>query len=181
MKVADLQKHLSDLASFLENAKAAKAITDDLRAISTGLAPFANLPLKDFAAFLGRAEQFDRTGQLLASGKAPKAPKALPKAAPDVDSLARETLLLYERAADPSTTQEAIDALLGRLVPLKKAGLVTIAERIGLKGMKSKKLDKILSEIRSSIEDRKGSYQRSGMLHPKGETADQFTTTKAGV
>ena len=169
MTVADLQKHLSDLASFLENAKAAKTITDDLKAIVSGLAPFAVQPLKAFADFLKRAEKFDRTGQVPASGKAPRATTAAAKSAPDVEALARDTLVLYEGAADPSVTLADIDALLTRLNPLAKAGLVTVAERMGLKGMGNKTKPKILTEIRSSIEDRKGSFQRAGMTHPIGD------------
>lgn len=166
MTVADLQKHLSDLASFLENAKSAKAITDDLKAITVGLAPFAAHPLKAFADFLKRAEDFDRTGQLPVSGKASRPTKAAAKSVPDVEALARDTLILYQGAADASVTQADIDALLTRLNPLAKAGLVTVAERMGLKGMSNKTKPKILTEIRSSIEDRKGSFQRAGMTHP---------------
>jgi hypothetical protein len=169
MNVAALQKHLSDLSSFLESASAAKGVRDDLDAICTGLTPFANLALKDFAAFLARAEAFDRTGQVPVTAKAkPKAPKAAAKVAPDVDALARATLSLYERAADPSVTQAEIDDLMEKLNSLTQPVLLTIAEQLGLKVAKSKAKSKIVGEIRSSIEGRKSSYQRSGMLHPQG-------------
>jgi hypothetical protein len=173
MTVADLQRHLGDMATFLDGAKATKAIIDDLKAISSGLTPFAALALKDFAAFLARAEEFDRTGQVSKDAKGTKAPRATsaPKATPNVDALAGEALALYQRAADPSVTQADIDQLMTKLGPLTKPGLVTIADRLGLKGMNAKAKAKILGELRSSIEDRKGSFQRSGMLHPQGEPA----------
>src|SRR5947209_7564307 len=61
MKVADLQQHLADLARLLE-VSGAKTVAGDLAAIRDGLAPFRELPLKGFAEFLARADEYRRGG-----------------------------------------------------------------------------------------------------------------------
>jgi hypothetical protein len=87
-----------------------------------------------------------------------------PAAAPDPQDLARQAHDLYERAADPAVTTAQIDGLVGQLGGLKKAGLVTVAEAVGLKGMKAKTNEEIIQAIRQRIVSRKGAAQRAGLI-----------------
>jgi hypothetical protein len=170
VKVADLQQHLADLARLLE-ASGAKAVAGDLAAIGKGLAPFRELPLKSFAAFLTKAEAYSGgevplarpAGQRSAAKRAAKAP------GPGAEAMANEARELYERAADPAVTLEEIDRLASRLGSLSKDGLAAVAEGIGLKGIRAKTKGFIQEAIRSRITARKGTAQRVGLLDRPGE------------
>ena len=167
MKVAELQQHLADLARFLDSAGVKKEIVTDLQAIRDGMAPFRNLPLKGFAEFLLRAEAYRSGGEVptkKAGGKTASAKSATKAPAPDVQALAQAVKQLYDQATAPATTEESIDAVLVRLQPVDKKGLLTVAEGIELKGISAKTKPAILAAIRQRIVDRKGSFQRVGLL-----------------
>lgn len=156
MNVAALRSHLRDLSGFLDAAGATKKVTDDLRGAADGLAPFDGYKLTEFVAFLGRAEEFVRTGQLPVTGK-PKA-AAKPKAVPVNAQEARDRVVsLHDRAA--SATDEQIAEAMAPLAKLKKADLEPIAAAIGLRGKLTVKA--MLAEIERIIRDRRGIAERS--------------------
>lgn len=167
MKVADLQQHFGDLARLLD-ASGAKAVASDLTAIERGLHPFRDLPAKEFADFLVRAEAYSRGEVPLVQptgkrGSTARPTRAVPST-PNVDALAAEAHDLYEQAASPSVSIEQIDALVAKFGTLSKDGLVIVAERIGLKGMKSKGKGAVQEAIRLRMLSRKGSTQRAGLI-----------------
>jgi hypothetical protein len=167
MKVADLQQHLADLKGLLERAGVRGAVLTDLDAIGKGLAPFRERPLREFADFLVRAEAYSRgevppqapkgRGRSPAAGK-DKAP------APDAAALAQEARRLYDQATDPAVTTEVVRGLAARLGKLTADGLRTVAEAVELKVAKSAKKAAILEGIERRILDRKGSWERAGLL-----------------
>lgn len=172
MKVADLQQHIADLARLLESAGVKGEPIKDLNAIRDGLVPFRDAPLKVFADFLIRAEAYRSGGEVpLTPPKGGKkaAAKTTAKTTtkptpPNVPALAAEVKRVYDHAADPATTETVIDAILARLEPVDKKGLVIIAEAIELKGVGSKAKAAIITAIRQRITARKGSSQRVGIL-----------------
>jgi hypothetical protein len=168
MKVVDLQLHLDELKRLLEAAGTKGAILTDLSAIGGGLAPFRQHSLKEFADFLLRAEEFDRTGVVTVKpvkGKKPGTKEAKPKEPPpDASSLAQESKRLYEQAIDPAVTVETVDALVARVGKLKKPGLVSVATALELKIGSKMTMPAILEAIRQRILNRKGSWQRTGLL-----------------
>lgn len=177
MKVADLQKHLGDLATLLGSAGVKKEVVSDLNAIRDGLIPFRDLPLKGFADFIVRAEAYRSSGEVPSTASTNRRKQSgatgTKAAAPDIQSLAQEVKQLYDQAANPSTTEASIDALLERLGSVDKKGLVTVAEAIELRGVNSKTKPGIISAIRQRILARKGSTQRVGLL-------DRPTPTEVG-
>ena len=172
MKVADLQQHLGDMARLLESAGVKREVVGDLNAIRDGLVPFRDLPLRGFADFLARAEAYRSGGEVPMSPPKAKPQKAASKAGTtltvEVQALARQVKHLYDQAADPSTNEASIDAILNSLEPLDKKGLVTVAEAIDLKGFGSKTKPQIAAAIRQRILARKGSSQRVGLLDRPG-------------
>jgi hypothetical protein len=169
MNVADLRQHLADLSKLLASS-AAKGVASDLTAISDGLAPFRELPLKEFAAFLVRAEAFSRGEVPITPVKKPRSgasgssTKMQAADSPDVAALVLEVSDLYGRAADPSVTHDAIDSFVKRLSQLNKTGVQAVAQAIELKVPKSKSAKDIISAIHQRIVARKGSTQRAGLL-----------------
>ena len=168
MKVAELQQHLADLARLLESAGVKREIVSDLNSIRDAMAPFSGLPLKGFADFLTRAEAYRSGGEVPVTppkgGGKKAAPKPATKPTVDVQGLAREVRQLYDQAANPSITEAGIDAVLARLQPLDKKGLLAVAEAIELKGISSKPKPAVVAAIRQRIIARKGSSQRVGLL-----------------
>lgn len=167
MKVADLQRHLADLARFLE-ASGGKSVAGDLIAISEGLTPFATEDLRTFASFLGRADAYCKGGEVpiaLPKGRKPAASKASAKASPaDVSLVAQETQRLYARASDPSLDGEAISATMRKVRGLSKSGMLTVAETIGLAGLGKKKAEDVARAIEQRIQARRGTSQRVGLI-----------------
>jgi hypothetical protein len=168
MNVANLQRHLADLKTLLEESGVKGAVLTDLGAIVEALKPFQSHPLKDFADFLVRAEAFSRGEVPVTPPKGQRAVKPsttkAKEAAPDVSSLTHEAKRLWDQAAEPSVTVEMIESLAGRLAKLSKPGLETVAGALELKLAKSASKPAILQAIKSRILDRKGSHQRAQLL-----------------
>lgn len=161
MTVGDLRQHLAALGRLLE-ASGAKSVGSELQTVGDKLAPFQNVSLVAFSDFLVRAEAFSR-GEvpIVVPRPAQRGPGKQPS--PGIEPLAREAEDIYERSATPDVTVEQIESFLARLAPLAKSGLITIAERIGLKGMGSKTKPDIQAAIRRRIQDRKGASIRATM------------------
>jgi hypothetical protein len=78
--------------------------------------------------------------------------------------LKRDVAHLYDQASSPSVTADQIDGLGVRLAGLTKNDLVSIAEKIELKGMKAKTKDVVIDSICSRIRARKATTQRAGLI-----------------
>lgn len=90
----------------------------------------------------------------------PEPAKVEKKPEAEVDALAREVKDLYDRAADPSVTTEAIESMAAKLGTLKKDDLVRMSESIGLVGLKARSKGQIAKSIRDRITARKGATLR---------------------
>jgi hypothetical protein len=179
MKVADLQQHLADLKKLLSSAGVNKTILGDLEDIHAGLQPFQETSLKDFANFLQRAEQYRAGGEVPIkppSGRKRKDPKPVKDKtpAPDATALAREVRQLYDQAATPAVSLAMIEDAMVRIGGLSKDGLVIVAKAVDLKISGSATKPKIVDTIRRHLVDRKGSFQRAGLLDRE---PDSSTTT----
>ncbi len=169
MNVANLQAYLANLGSCLL-ASGAKTAAADLEAISEGLQPFRDQPLKGFADFLLRAEAYSRGEVPLtgkggrASGGAKRAPASSRPAATDVGQVSKAVHDLYERMSDPHVTPEQVEAVLRPLDSLKKEDLLVVAKGIDLTVPKSKTKDQIIDGIRQRLAARQASAQRAGLI-----------------
>lgn len=150
MTVGDLQLLLADLGRLMDAGRAERAVVDDLKAFAAGLRPYSKEPL---AAF---------TKQLAGLNRAGAAPAGPPAA---VAALAAEARDLYDRAHLPEVTVDQIQAWGVRLSGLTREGLLAVADRLGLKGLKAKKKkDEVQAGIVDAILVLKRSAIRRGML-----------------
>src|SRR5262245_30921791 len=88
MHVGDLQRFVHNQAELLSQA-GAKSVATDLERLAAGLAPFASLTVAQLADFLVRAESYERTGVLPASGKSPRIKAPAPDSAQKVRDAAQ--------------------------------------------------------------------------------------------
>lgn len=164
MKVSDLSQHLADLKRMLEVAGAKGMVITDLQAIAQGLAPFRDHSLADFAKFLVRAEAFSRGEVPVIEPKKAAAPKRTIEPTPDTAKLAHKAKDLYLHAYEASVTVEMVEDLIAKAGKLGKDDLITVAAATEMKVTKSASKPKILEQLKRRILDRKGSYQRAGLL-----------------
>lgn len=168
MKVDDLQQYLSDLARLVQASDGKKAASG-LTRIAAGLQPFRDYDLDTFAGFLARAEDYSRTGILpVVTATAKARPKVPAKSKVDLSALRAETEHLYSTAGSAEITMERIQALAGRLEPLKKDELAEIAQAIGLVGMGKKTKPAIVETIIARIRSIKQSYMRTSIIDRPG-------------
>jgi hypothetical protein len=160
MIVHDLRQHLADLSKLVDSA-GGKAAAKDLASAADALAPFGAQSIAEFGRFLGMAHEYHTTGKLTAPAKPARASRAKAKA--DPAEVATTIRGLYDRSGDLSLAMEQIDAELAPLAGLTKPGLLVVAERMELAGMKAKKVNEIRAAIRQKILDRRSSAQREQM------------------
>lgn len=167
MTVGDLSQHLADLSRLLL-ASGAKNVAGELEQIEKGLQPFRQHSLKDFAAFLVRAEAFSR-------GEVPVVPAkrtvratsgTAARATVDVAPFVQEASRLYQHAIEPSTTEAMIEDFVQRLSALTVEGLRDVAAVVDLKLATRPAKKKALDDIRKRILGRKGSFQRAHLDRP---------------
>ncbi len=157
MTVAALRNYLSDLSRFVSVAGAKKELTDDLTAIIQGLAPFDTHALKDFSAFLLRAEAFDRTGELpvVGSRKPPRSPvgggSRTTGGQVDIGAVKTDIHTFYLNAKNPDVTAAMIDEKRSVLQPLSKPQLTEVAGAINLRVPASKSKGQIIDSIIAAI------------------------------
>jgi hypothetical protein len=178
VNVADLQQHLTDLGRLLSASKASQ-VAKELSAIAEGLRPFREMTLPAFAKFLGQAHEY-AAGGILPTGQnkgsrsgGAKQTKVgqpggtrQPKAAVDPQQVAERIRQVYDTAGDLSRPAEEVEEALRQLHELKRPGLIQAAEAIGLKVLKSDKVDAIRESIRQRVLERRGSAQRVNMTTP---------------
>jgi hypothetical protein len=161
MRVADLQSFLRALATPLAASGAKKEILDDLERACDGLNPFADHPIKDFAGFLVRADEYARTGGLPVQAKPARAPRpAKPKAAAiTIDDANALLASLYERCTSDDVTYEFITAEVQKLDKLSATDLKEVDKHFGVVPGKTKKAS--LDAIREKITRRKTTHVRN--------------------
>lgn len=181
MNVADLQQLLADVERLLTTAGVKVNPLKELSAFRESLVPFCDRPLKEITSLLVQADETARGIPITSPGrKRSGGDRTLKKDTPDPAAMASEVRELYERVADPAVTEADVDALMNRLEPMKKDGLLAVASAIELKVVKSKSKEHIINEIRKRILARKRANQRSQMLgeehrehkSPTGENGD---------
>lgn len=153
MQVSDLQLYLSNLATALKVGKAT-SVHNDLVRVAEGLNPFSELSVAQFADFLRKAEEFDRTGMVSAKAKG-----ASSRAAVDVEAVnkfAQETLSLLERVIDASVTYKDISAHVKKIGRLKAGEIKQVAREIGIPGSPRTK-DAALNAIEELLSSKKQS------------------------
>ena len=163
MNVAELQQHVRSMSQFLQAAGGSAGVVSDLDYLGQCLEPFRAHKLRVFAEFLVRAEAYARgevpIGKKPAAPRKPAAPKK-PAQDPEQARRAAEHLFdLYNRAADPAVTAEAIEAAVEGLKPLKKADLDALAQRMEV-GRMPRSISDATKAIRQKVLDRKGMIDR---------------------
>ena len=125
----------------MEACGAKKEIIEDLHRASDSLKPFAEHSIKDFAGFLGRAEEYARTGVIPVSAKPPAKRRAASPKAPalTLDEASALVASLYDRATSDELTHELIASEVKRLDKLTAKDLSEVARRFELVPGKTKK------------------------------------------
>lgn len=154
MTVAEFRDTLSQLLNLLEKAGARAAVVSDLRAFHAATAGFDAAKLTEFVAFA-------TTGRDGAPAPKPRAPRG---AKADSAAVAAEVRSLYERAADPDVTEEAIRAACAKLAPLTAKALGELAATIHYYDVKGKKKDDLVAAITRQVLDQKGAATRTGSM-----------------
>lgn len=163
MHVSAIQQFLRSLIEPLRASEAKQAILNDLELACAALDPFHARTLKEFADFLKRADEYDRTGVLkpppTAGGRAPRGPK------PPTLSMARALAIVNELYANATAEDLNLDRIQAELKPLdtlKKPELDQLAEQFGVGKQKTKKA--ALDAIERKITDRRNSFQRTSVI-----------------
>jgi hypothetical protein len=151
MRVADLQSFLRALITPLQASKARSDILEDMERACEALQPFHELPIKDFGAFLVRAEEYARTGIVPVQAKPARAPRVVKPKVPAIalDDAHQLVASLYERCMDDGVSYEHISAEIKKLEKMTANELKEIAKQFGVGAGKTKKasLDGILDKI----------------------------------
>lgn len=175
MIVADLRKHLSDMASFLDRVEGGKA-ANGIRAVDRGLEPYSQYKFEDFAAFLGLATQiadeFKRTGQVpVPPPKKAPAPKKQPASdgqpttpKPALAETKVKVRELYDAAGKPGFAPQQLDELDALEKSFTKAEWKEMAATVSAAGKLKSNANKpdIINAIKQSIRLRWTDNQRSG-------------------
>lgn len=163
MNVASLSRHFHNLREFLTESGASKPVLDSLDAIVTGLKPFAQDGVKDFAEFLVKAEEHRRTGVYPTagakrrgsdkSGTASGTPKAAVTPKLTVEEVTKRVVDLHASAASPDTTPEMIAEGLKSIDSLTAANLLIVATALNVHpGLKGKPKPFIVSTIKDAVQ-----------------------------
>jgi hypothetical protein len=157
MTVGEFQALLAELGRFLRALKAPGA-AKEVEEVGAKLAAFKDYKLKAFGDLLVKAEEYATLGPQI------KAPRAAAKAKADpaaIDQACLRLQQLHNRAIDPNTTLEAIEAAVTALQALDppKARLDELARKVGLE-QKFKKKDDVLKAVRQKILSVKGTWDR---------------------
>jgi len=148
--VLEFQQTLNDLCRLLSSAGMAGTKVGELTAFAAGLDPFKDQQLKAFTATLARTG----TGDTQPQARKEPTPKVV-VADPTILALAADAKRLYDRAADPTTTEAQVDDLCRRISGLKIPGIKTVAAAIDFQvPSKSSTKAAIVGGIRHRIVDR---------------------------
>ncbi len=161
-----MQHFLRSLIPPLQACGASQKVVAEIETASGNLEPFSALTMEAFAAFLGRAEEYDRTGIVPVVAKAapkkstsPRGKKADGPPYTAEDAL-RDVRDLYERSLGEDVSYAMIDAEIKKLdKATSKAAIDAVTSQFGLGKAKSKKA--AIEEIRQKIVEYKKSHQRT--------------------
>jgi hypothetical protein len=157
MKVAELQSFIRSLGQALA-ASGAKQVSADLERACSGLEPFRELPVAQFADFLAQAETYARTGVVAADAKSKGRSKGVDRE--KVKGAAQRILALYERASDVELQYSAIESEIKSLDGrMSKDEVLELAREIGIVGTLKTKKD-ALERIKRKVAERKQSFER---------------------
>ena len=157
MKIVDLQCYFRSLAQVL-GATGAKQVAADLEKVCTGLEPFRDLQVVQFADLLVQADGYARTGVLPPGPKSKTRNKPLD---PDkVKNAAQQVLALYERSSDADLSYTTIEREIKSLdASMSKDEILELARQVGIAGNLTTKKG-ALESIKNKITDRKKSFER---------------------
>ncbi len=155
MNVDELQLHLTDLANLLRNAKASKT-ADTLDDLCRLLQPYRDLRIKDLIDKIAKADDIIRSGPPPARARSSK--QKLDDTA--IEALGNRIVNLYQRATEPGSTRELIEATFAELdqAALTAKQLEAIAKKMGI--VQKLKKDQLLEAMRRAVLDQKGSFER---------------------
>jgi hypothetical protein len=161
MKVAELQRFLSNIAPFVRAAGASDKVAAELDRALQCLDPFKEKTLAEFNDFLRRADEFDRTGKLVPPASKRGGGTRTPKApALTVDEAAQIFKSLHDRATDPALTYADIDAKMKALEKLTIPQLLEMAAKVDVP-VPAKPKKGILAELTRCIKELKVSHERT--------------------
>jgi hypothetical protein len=145
----------------LQASGARKEIVDDLVVACHGLEPFAAHPMKEFAAFLVRAEEYARTGIVPVIAKPSPAARVTKAKVPALTFQEANSLVasIYERAISDEVTQDHITNEVRKLDKLSAKDLTEVARQFGVVPGKTKKAS--LDAIQEKISRRKTTHVRT--------------------
>jgi HPt (histidine-containing phosphotransfer) domain-containing protein len=159
VNIRQLGQYLRSLAGALRESGASK-VAGDLEAASVALEPFGDRAVKDFAEFLARAQEYERTGIVSVVGTGRRAKSAAAIDQEKIAAKAQQVQQLIERAIDAEVTFTVIDTEVKKLEKaLTKDEAVQLAQEVGAGKCKNKK--EALAEITRMIKDRKLNYERT--------------------
>jgi hypothetical protein len=171
MTVNQLNATLMQLLSLLQAADAKKGTIDGLNEFIECTASFGEMKIKEFV-------KFAEAGR---SPAAEKLPRSGGKQTVDAQSVIQSLKNLYDRAAEPAVDETQIKSECAKLDALKKNDLASLAEGIGLSGMKSKSKAEIISIIFHRILERNGAAVRSKLIdRPQIEGMTEQEKEQAG-
>jgi len=149
----------------LRASGAKEAILTDLEAACRGLDLFKTHGLKDFADFLVRAEEFDRTGKVAVNAKATRIPASRASKPPkmSVDDALQAIRSLYDRAGSDEVNESIIKAEVGKLGGLSRTDLIAVSQQFGLG--KTGNMEVLIAAIEKKILSRRGSHHRLQAIH----------------
>lgn len=153
-----MQQFLRSLIPPLRASGAKASVVDGLEEMGLALEPFQGQAVEAFAAFLRRAEEYDRTGIVPAVAKAPPRSRAKKEATPAYtpEEALRDIRSLFDRCLDDGVTHAMIAAEVKKLDKLKKADLDRVVAEFGLSKARTKPA--ALDAIREKIEGHKKSH-----------------------
>jgi hypothetical protein len=172
MNVGDIQTLLTSLGGFLAAHQGVK-LAKDFETFCSGLEPFKEMSIGDFAKLLREVAEKPTDAEPHAEEKKPRggrsaaktgAPKGKPKTKDDTEAIQNavsQLQALYDRYADPTLTQSIIETEVERINgEFDTDGLKVVARTFGIAvSLGSKRAAK--QKILERIVERKGHYERS--------------------
>lgn len=162
MRIANLQQFIRSLIPPFQASGAKEKTIAEVEEACVALEPFAGLAVGEFADFLRRAEEYDRTGIVPVAAKTatkPRAPRKEAAPAYTAEEALRDLRDLYERSLGDDVTYQMIADGVKRLDKLKKPDLDSVTAQFGLGKLKTKPL--ALAAIREKVEDYKKNHRRT--------------------
>jgi len=157
MKVEEFIKCVRNIEDLLRTFSRSSDARD-LAEMAAALQTFEGQTIKQFAAFLKQAEEFQRTGKVTTTGRRAAAPKVDEE---KVKQLAQRVLQLQERAIDATVDYEDIERELKQLEKkINKDEALLLAKEVNIKLSKKTKKE-AFAQIQRRIFERKASYQQT--------------------